>query len=142
MKMNGKKLSQFQFLFYNWTSEIFPFIHLVKQNIFWKIKSCIFYSWGSFKNDVRWFLTILSPHNVRFLPSNVRFLGVISDPPIPPKIGHHLWTLPCPTLLEWVMAIFPLEMVYSLRLSTIWFLERAKSFLWKWQKQFWAFRQF
>ena len=47
---------------------------------------------GSSINDVRRFLTIFdppSPQNVRFLPSNVRFFGVISDPPTPPKIGHH-----------------------------------------------------
>ena len=38
---------------------------------------------GSSINDVRRFLTIFdppSPPNVRFLPSNVRFFGVISDP--------------------------------------------------------------
>ena len=27
------------------------------------------------------------------LPSKVRFFEVISDP-LPPEIGHHLWTLP------------------------------------------------
>ena len=40
------------------------------------------------------FLTSHPPTNVQFLPYNVQFFGVISDPPSPPKIGHHLWTLP------------------------------------------------
>ena len=44
---------------------------------------------GSSINDVRRFLTPPSPPNIRFLLSNVRFFGVISDPPSPFKIGHH-----------------------------------------------------
>ena len=34
------------------------------------------------------------PPHVSFLPSNVRFVGVILDPPTLPKIGHHLCTFP------------------------------------------------
>ena len=35
-----------------------------------------------------------SPPNVRFLPFNVRYFGIILDHPSPPKIGHHLWMFP------------------------------------------------
>ena len=52
------------------------------------------------ENVHKWCPTIFdppSPPNLRFLPSNVRFFGVILDPfpfSLPPKIRYHLCTFP------------------------------------------------
>ena len=43
---------------------------------------------GTSINDVWRFATLFDPPNVRFLPSNVQYFGVILDPP-PSEIGHY-----------------------------------------------------
>ena len=39
-------------------------------------------------------------HASQLLPDNVRYFGAFLDPPIYPKIGHHLWTFPKLTIFD------------------------------------------
>ena len=67
-------------------SVVILWVNWYKNNYFLEASSKLLQTLGE-KFFSRRFLTIFdppSPTEVQFLPSNVRFLGVISDPPIPP----------------------------------------------------------
>ena len=52
-------------------------------------------------------------HVWRFLTYNVRFLGVILNPPIYPKIGRHQWTFP-------LLACFTIKLMHGLLYICSW----------------------